>query len=110
LSRSGSGSPEFADEFVSSKGFEPPAEIVGVHEVGEMPAKLSVIIGAISLDGRILDRAVHALDLAVLPRMVQLGDAMLDAVLLASHSEHMRQKIVRSARRRNAAASRTECR
>jgi hypothetical protein len=40
-----------------------------------------------ALNGRVLDRAVHPLDLAVRPRMVRLGQPVLDAVGLADHVE-----------------------
>jgi hypothetical protein len=35
--------------------------------------------------GRILDRSVHALDLPIGPRVVGLGQALLDPVGLADH-------------------------
>ena len=37
----------------------------------------------VALDGRLLEGAVHPLDLAVGPRMVRLGEPVLDAVLAA---------------------------
>lgn len=40
-----------------------------------------------AFDRRVLDRAVHPLDLAVRPRMVRLGQPMLDPVVLADHVE-----------------------
>src|SRR5262249_19000387 len=40
-------------------------------------------------DGRFLDRAVHALDLTIGPRMLDLGQPMFDAILLAAQIEHM---------------------
>ena len=43
----------------------------------------------IASDGRFLDRPVHALDLTVGPRMLDLGEPVLDAVLPAPHVEHM---------------------
>ena len=43
----------------------------------------------VALDRGFLDGAVHALDLAVGPRMVGLGQAMLDAVLGADLVEGM---------------------
>ena len=43
----------------------------------------------VALDGRFLDRAVHALDLAIGPGMLNLGQPMFDPVFLASHIEHM---------------------
>jgi hypothetical protein len=42
-----------------------------------------------ALDGCVLDGAVHALDLPVGPRLVDLGEAVLDVVLPASHVEHV---------------------
>ena len=44
----------------------------------------------VALDGRFLDRAVHALNLAIGPRMLDLGQPMFDAILLAAHIEHSR--------------------
>lgn len=44
----------------------------------------------IALDGRILDRAVHSLDLAIGSRMVDPGEAMLDPIVPTAHREHMR--------------------
>src|SRR5215470_1643647 len=43
----------------------------------------------VTLDGRFLDRAVHALDLTIGPRMLDLGQPMFDAILLAAQIEHM---------------------
>ena len=40
-----------------------------------------------AFDGRVLDGAVHPLDLAVGPRMVRLGEPVLDVVCLADHVE-----------------------
>ena len=48
---------------------------------------MSVIV--IAPDGRLLERTVHPLDLAVGPRMVWLGEAMLDVVLAADAIEHV---------------------
>jgi resolvase-like protein len=48
-----------------------------------------VSIVMVALDGRFLDRAVHALDLAVGPGMLDLSQPMFDAILLAAHIEHM---------------------
>jgi hypothetical protein len=38
---------------------------------------------------RLLERAVHPLHLAVSPRMIRLGEAMLDAVFTTDALEHM---------------------
>lgn len=58
-----------------------------------MAAKLIVAVVVISLDGRILDGAVHALDLAVGPWVVRLGETVLDPVGLADHVEPHRSGI-----------------
>ncbi|MGY3695902.1 hypothetical protein ACVIGA_005982 [Bradyrhizobium sp. USDA 3240] len=55
-----------------------------------MSFELIVSIIVVALDGRFLDRAVHALDLAIGPGMLDLGQPMFDPVFLASHIEHMR--------------------
>jgi hypothetical protein len=43
-----------------------------------MGAELVVVVGMEALDGRVLDRAVHRLELAVGPGVVWLREAMLD--------------------------------
>src|SRR6516225_7861137 len=52
-------------------------------------SSLIVSIIMVTLDGRFLDRAVHALDLTIGPRMLDLGQPMFDANLLAAQIEHM---------------------
>ena len=49
----------------------------------------------IAFDGGFLDGAVHAFDLAVGPRVLDLGQAMFDVVFLAAHVEHVRHDISR---------------
>ena len=86
------GSPAFADVFVrreALQGLQPSSVVVGVDEVGEVSFELIVSIVMVALDGRFLDRAVHALDLAIGPGMLDLGQPMFDAILLAAHIEHM---------------------
>lgn len=51
--------------------------------------RMAVIV--ISFDRRLLERAVHAFDLAIGPRMVGLCEAMLDPVLPAAQRERMRR-------------------
>jgi hypothetical protein len=101
------GSPAFADVFVwceALQGLQPPSVVVGGDEVGKVSFELVVSIVIVALDGRFLDRAVHALDLAIDPGMLDLGQPMFDPVFLASHSEHMRhvccRRAVRIARRK----------
>ena len=40
-------------------------------------------------DGRFLERAVHPLDLPIGPRMVGVGEAVLDVMLAADAVEHV---------------------
>ena len=51
----------------------------------------------IALDGRFLDRPVHAFDLAVRPWMLDLGQPVFDAIFPAAHIEHMRHVSCRRA-------------
>ena len=84
--------PDFADVFVGCEtfeGLETPAVVVGVDEVGKVALKLPVAVIVIALDGGFLDSPVHAFDLAVSPRMLDLGKPVLDAILAAAHVEHM---------------------
>jgi hypothetical protein len=60
----------------------PPGEVVGGDEVSEMPNELIVRFVVISFDGRVLDCPVHPLDLSIGPRMIGLGQPMLDPVLM----------------------------
>jgi hypothetical protein len=86
------GCPAFADELIWREPFEclkPPAEIVGVDEVGEMPPELGVIVIMIAFDGRVLDCAVHALDLSIGPRVIWLFQAMLNVVSTLRAAERM---------------------
>jgi hypothetical protein len=86
LNRCGSDVQHFE---MNSKGVRPlsvqaSAEIVGVDEVGEMPPQLIVIVVVITFDGRVLDRSVHPFDLTVGPGMIDLGEAVFDAVFTAT--------------------------
>jgi hypothetical protein len=88
--------PDFADVLVGGEAFEglkTPAVIVGIDEVGQMVLKLAVAVVVVALDGGFPDRAVHALDLTVRPRIFDLGKRVLDAVLTAAHVEHMRHAL-----------------
>ena len=87
------GSPDFTDVFVwceALQHLEAPAVIVSVDEVGEVIFELSVTSVMIASDGRFLDRPVHALDLTVGPRVLDLGQPMFDPVLPAAHVEYVR--------------------
>jgi hypothetical protein len=79
-----------ADEFVwceAAQGLEPTRVVVGIDEERQVRPELVVAVVVVALDGRVLDRAVHPLDLTIGPRMVHLGQAMLDAVLVADPVE-----------------------
>ena len=70
----GLGCPSFADELVwgeAVKGLQSPGEVVGGDEVGEMPNELKVRFVVISLDGRVLDRPVHPLDLPIIRYVIR---------------------------------------
>lgn len=84
--------PTSADELIGREalqGLQTAAEIVGADEVLKVAFELTVAVVVIALDGRILDRPVHPLDLSVRPWMIDLGEAMLDAVFPAAHREHV---------------------
>jgi hypothetical protein len=51
-----------------------------------MIAKLLVILVVIAPDGRLLERAVHSLDLTIGPGVIRLGQAMFDAMAPAGPS------------------------
>ena len=68
-------------------------EVVGGQEVGEMGSEMIVACVMEPFDRRVLDGAVHPLDLAVGPWVVGLGQPVLDAVLLADHVEARRPRV-----------------
>ncbi|MDA9535300.1 hypothetical protein ACM41_03085 [Bradyrhizobium sp. CCBAU 21362] len=81
----------------AAQGLQAPSVVVGGDEVGKVSFELIVSIIVVALDGRFLDRAVHALDLAIGPGMLDPGQPMFDPVILASHIEHMRHVSCRRA-------------
>ena len=87
--------PCFHDEFVGRQtleSFEPAGIVVCVDEVGEVGFELLMPVVMVALDGGFFDRPVHALDLSVGPRVLDFGQAVLNAVLAASHVEHMHHR------------------
>lgn len=89
-------SPLFADELVWGEALEclqSSPEVVGVDEVCEVCLELSVSVIVEALDGRLLDGAVHALDLSVGPRMVDFGEPVLDDVLVTNSIENVVEPI-----------------
>ncbi len=76
--------PGFADEFVGREaleGLQATGEVVGGNEVRKVASELVVVLVVVSLDGGLLEGAVHALDLSVGPRMAWFGQPMIDIVL-----------------------------
>lgn len=89
----GLGSPAFADELVWRQAFEglqSSPEVVGADKVGEMPFELVVVVVVEAFNGCVLDRAVHAFDLAIRPRMLRFGCPVLDAERRAGIFEGVR--------------------
>src|SRR5512147_2544543 len=82
--------PGLADVLVGREPverFEAPSEVVGGDEVDQVALQLLMVVVVIPLHGRFLEGAVHSLDLAICPRMVRLGEPMLNAVFVASTVE-----------------------
>src|SRR5262249_4530294 len=76
--------PRLADELVGCEPFESlqaSAEVVGRDEVGEVAAQLLVGFVIEALDGSLFDGPVHALDLAIGPGVLRLGQTVIDVVL-----------------------------
>lgn len=85
--------PLFADELVRRKalqGLQPAPKFVSCDEVCEVTLELVVGLVVVALDGGVLDRAVHPLDLSVGPGMLRLCEAVLDTELCAGVFEGMR--------------------
>ncbi len=55
--------------------------IVGVDEELKMLPELVVAVVMVALDGGVFDGAVHPLNLTIGPRVVRLGEPVLDTVL-----------------------------
>lgn len=71
--------------------------VVGIDEQIKVPAQLIAVFVEIPFDGGFLDRAVHAFDLAIGPRMVWFGQTMLDLVGVTDHVEAMHAELGRPA-------------
>ena len=62
-----------------------------------MPPQLVVGVVVVAPDGRVLEGAVHALDLTVRPGMARLGQAVIDVVLRTGELEGMSTEDLASA-------------
>ena len=60
-------------------------EVVSIKEVAEVAATLIVAVVVVSLHRCILDGVAHPLYLAIGPRVIWFGQAMLDPVRLTDH-------------------------
>ena len=86
------GCPLFANEFIRGqalKRLEPSPEVVRVDEVGQELPELLVIVVMEALDGSFFDGPIHSLNLSVCPRMLNLGEAMFNAMLNADASKNV---------------------
>ena len=82
--------PLFADELVGRETFEglqSLSEIVGADEGGEVLAQRVGIVVMKAFDGRGLDRAVHAFNLAIRPWVLDPGQPVVDLMLAADPVE-----------------------
>src|SRR5918995_1604356 len=75
--------PGFANELVgreAAERLEAAGVVVSIQEQLEVRPELVMAVVVVA-PGRILERAVHPLNLSVCPRVPRLGQAMLDAAL-----------------------------
>ncbi len=105
MNRSGWESPAFADVLVGCEAFQglQPPSVVGGDEVGKVSFELIVSIVMVALDGRSLYRAVHALDLAIGPGMLDLGQPMFEPRVLGMAYRTYASRILPSGRPHGAA-------
>ena len=88
--------PELADVFEGREalqGLEALGEVVGVEEGFQVVAQPIVAVVVVSAHCGFLERAIRSLDLAVRPRVVGLGQAMLDVVPGAGQFEGVSAEI-----------------
>jgi len=64
----------------ASEGLKPFREVVGHQEGVDVRFELDVRAVMVALNGRLLERSVHPLNLTIGPRMVWLRQPVLDAV------------------------------
>jgi len=85
----------FSNELVrreASKGLQPTTEVVSAYEVGEVTSLLIVVVVVEPVHGRILDRPVHAFDLAIGTRKFDFGRPVVVIRQSAGMFEGMRAK------------------
>lgn len=64
-------------------------EVAGSNKGQDMGLQAFQVVVVVNLHGGVLDRAVHPLGLAVGPRMIGFGQAVLDTVFDADAAEDM---------------------
>ncbi len=86
MNLSGSEVQTLQDVFVGREAIEdlePAGEVVGREEVAQVSAQLTVAVVMEAFYRCLLDCSVHPFDLTIGPGMVDLGEPVLDAVLVA---------------------------
>jgi len=84
--------PAFADEFAScesTENLESFGEVEGSDEVSEARSQLVLVVVVVALHGGLVDSAVHALHLSVGQGMIELGEAVIDAMQKTDHVKRM---------------------
>ena len=74
--------PTLADVLIRRqplKSLKSFGKVIGSKELDEMLLELLMRFIVMALDGRVLDGAIHPLDLSVSPWMIDLGQPMLNA-------------------------------
>ena len=67
----------------ASQGLQATPVVIGVYEDLKVLPQFGVGVVMVAFDGGLFDRSVHPLDLAIGPRVVRLGEAVLDAAFAA---------------------------
>lgn len=71
------------------QGLEPSGEVVGHQEAVRMRFELGVRGVVVPVDGCFLQRAVHAFDLSIRPRVFWFREPVFDPMLVAALIKHM---------------------
>ncbi len=64
-------------KLAASEHLQSPTEVEGVHDVREMSAQLGLILKVLSVEGRVLNRSVHAFGLLIGPSTLDPPASML---------------------------------
>ena len=69
------------------ESFDTSGKVVGVDEVLKMGLKEEMGVAVVTANGGLFNGAVHALDLAIGPGMLGLGETVIDVILSAGEFE-----------------------